>query len=110
MTDAAFDFDRLIDRRSLPSEKWGRYAGRDVLPLWVADMDFAAPPAVLDALHRRIDHGVFGYTDAWPSLIDAVVEGLQRDHGWTIDPDWLVWLPGVVAGFNLACAIAGQVL
>ena len=108
MTDAAFDFDRLIDRRSLPSEKWGRYAGRDVLPLWVADMDFAAPPAVLDALHRRIDHGVFGYTDAWPSLIDAVVEGLQRDHGWTIDPDWLVWLPGVVAGFNLACAIAGE--
>ena len=108
MTDAAFDFDRLIDRRSLPSEKWGRYAGREVLPLWVADMDFAAPPAVLDALHRRIDHGVFGYTDAWPSLIDAVVEGLQRDHGWTIDPDWLVWLPGVVAGFNLACAIAGQ--
>ena len=104
----AFDFDRLIDRRSLPSEKWGRYAGRDVLPLWVADMDFAAPPAVLDALHRRIDHGVFGYTDAWPSLIDAVIEGVRRDHGWTIDPDWLVWLPGVVAGFNLACAIAGE--
>lgn len=104
---SAFDFDRLIDRRSLPSEKWGRYAGRDVLPLWVADMDFAAPPAVLEALHRRIDHGVFGYTDAWPALIDAVVDGLQRDHGWTIQPDWLVWLPGVVAGFNLACAVAG---
>ena len=108
MTAPALDFDRLIDRRSLPSEKWGRYAGRDVLPLWVADMDFAAPPAVLDALHRRIDHGVFGYTDAWPSLIEAVVAGLQRDHGWTIQPDWLVWLPGVVAGFNLACAIAGE--
>ncbi|MGD9869744.1 MAG: MalY/PatB family protein, partial [Thauera sp.] len=75
---------------------------------WVADMDFAAPPAVLDALHRRIDHGVFGYTDAWPSLIDAVIEGLQRDHGWIIDPDWLVWLPGVVAGFNLACTLAGE--
>lgn len=108
MTAPAFDFDRLIDRRSLPSEKWGRYAGRDVLPLWVADMDFAAPPAVIEALHRRIDHGVFGYTEAWPSLIDAVVEGLRRDHGWAIQPDWLVWLPGVVAGFNLACAIAGQ--
>ena len=108
MTDALFDFDRLIDRRSLPSEKWGRYAGRDVLPLWVADMDFAAPPAVIEALHRRIDHGVFGYTDAWPALEQAVVEGLRRDHGWTIQPDWLVWLPGVVAGFNLACAIAGE--
>ena len=108
MTDAAFDFDRIIDRRRLPSEKWGRYAGRDVLPLWVADMDFAAPPAVIEALHRRIDHGVFGYTDAWPSLREAVVDGLQRDHGWAIEADWLVWLPGVVAGFNLACAIAGE--
>ena len=108
MTDAAFDFDRLIDRRSLPSEKWGRYAGRDVLPLWVADMDFAAPPAVIDALHRRIDHGVFGYTDAWPALEQAVVEGVRRDHGWTIEADWLVWLPGVVTGFNLACSLAGQ--
>lgn len=108
MIAPAFDFDRPIDRRSLPSEKWGRYAGRDVLPLWVADMDFAAPPAVIEALHRRIDHGVFGYTDAWPSLVEAVVDGLQRDHGWAIQPDWLVWLPGVVAGFNLACAIAGE--
>ncbi len=105
---AAFDFDRVIDRRSLPGDKWGRYAGRDVLPLWVADMDFAAPRQVLEALHARIDHGVFGYTAAWPSLVEAVVEGLRRDHDWTIDPDWLVWLPGVVTGFNLACAIAGE--
>lgn len=108
MTAPAFDFDRIIDRRSLPGEKWGRYAGRDVLPLWVADMDFAAPPAVIDALRRRIDHGVFGYTDAWPSLAEAVVEALHRDHDWTIGPDWLVWLPGVVTGFNLACRIAGE--
>ncbi|HRA80344.1 MAG TPA: PatB family C-S lyase [Thauera sp.] len=103
-----FDFDRIIDRRGVPSEKWGRYAGRDVLPLWVADMDFAAPPVIIEALHRRIDHGVFGYTEAWPTLVEAVIEGLQRDHGWTIEPDWLVWLPGVVSGFNLACAIAGE--
>ena len=104
----AFDFDHIIDRSALPSEKWGRYAGRDVLPLWVADMDFAAPPVVIDALQRRIAHGVFGYTEAWPSLVEAVVEGLQRDHAWTVEPDWLVWLPGVVSGFNLACAIAGE--
>ena len=105
---ADFDFDRIIDRRALPGEKWGRYADRDVLPLWVADMDFAAPPAIIDALHARIDHRVFGYTDAWPSLVEAVVDGLQRDHQWRIEPDWLVWLPGVVAGFNLACLIAGE--
>lgn len=108
MSAEVFDFDRVIDRRALPGEKWGRYAGRDVLPLWVADMDFAAPPAVLAALHARVEHGVFGYTDAWPGLVEAVVGGLQRDHGWTIDPAWLVWLPGVVTGFNVACQIAGE--
>ncbi|HJV24985.1 MAG TPA: PatB family C-S lyase [Aromatoleum sp.] len=105
---SAFDFDRTPDRRNVPGEKWGRYAGRDILPMWVADMDFAAPPAVLDALHRRIDHGVLGYTDAWPSLVEAVVEGIARDHDWRIEPDWLVWLPGVVTGFNIACRAVGE--
>lgn len=101
-----FDFDRIIDRRGLPGEKWGRYAGRDVLPLWVADMDFAAPPEVLAALQARLDHGVFGYTYAWPSLEQAVIDGLARDHDWRIEADWLVWLPGVVTGLNLACRSA----
>ncbi|MDR2689107.1 MAG: PatB family C-S lyase [Azoarcus sp.] len=102
-----FDFDGHPDRRMVPGEKWGRYAGRDILPLWVADMDFPAPPAVLAALSARIEHGIFGYTHPWPSLIDAVVDGIARDHGWQIEPDWLVWLPGVVTGFNLACRAAG---
>ncbi len=103
-----FDFDRRIDRGSLPGEKWGRYAGRDILPLWVADMDFAAPAAVTDALKARIDHGVFGYTDPWPGLVEAVIEGIARDHGWRIEPDWLVWLPGVVSGLNIACQASGE--
>jgi len=103
-----FDFDRQPDRRAVPGEKWGRYAGRDVLPLWVADMDFTAPPAVLEALRERLDHGIFGYTDAWPSLLEAVIAGLARDHGWQIEPEWLVWLPGVVTGFNLACRAVGK--
>lgn len=103
-----FDFDRQPDRSSVPGEKWGRYAGRDVLPLWVADMDFTAPPPVLDALRARLDHGVFGYTDAGPTLAEAVVEGLARDHDWRIEADWLVWLPGVVTGFNLACRVVGE--
>lgn len=97
------NFDRIIDRRSITGDKWGRYAGRDILPLWVADMDFAAPQEVLSALQRRVQHGVFGYTHPWPSLTDAVIDGIERDHDWRIDPDWLVWLPGVVTGLNLAC-------
>jgi cystathionine beta-lyase len=107
MSPPCFDFDTPIDRRALPGDKWGRYAGRDVLPLWVADMDFAAPPAIVDALERRIAHGVFGYTEAWPALVEAVVAGIARDHAWHVEPEWLVWLPGVVSGFNLACQLAG---
>jgi cysteine-S-conjugate beta-lyase len=103
-----FDFDQIIDRNGSHSEKWDKYAGRDVLPLWVADMDFAAAPQIIDALKARLEHGVLGYTGVWPSLTEAVVEGIARDHHWRIDPSWLVWLPGVVTGFNLACAIAGD--
>ena len=102
------DFDNVIDRRSLPGEKWGRYADRDVLPLWVADMDFAAPAAVTEALRQRIAHPVFGYTEPWPSLLQAVMEGVERDHGWHIDPDWVIWLPGVISGFNLACLVGAD--
>lgn len=104
----AFDFDTVIDRRGVPGEKWDRYAGRDVIPMWVADMDFAAPPAVLTAVGRRLEHGVFGYTDPWPGLLRTVAEALARDHGWAVEPDWITFLPGVVAGFNAACRIAGD--
>lgn len=104
-------FDAPIDRRNSDSIKWGKYAGRDILPLWVADMDFAAPPAVLDALHRRIEHGVFGYGGPWPSLTESVLAHLADEYDWRIEPEWLVWLPGLVSGLNVACrAITGEVL
>lgn len=99
----AFDFDHPPERRGTDSVKWGRYAGRDVLPLWVADMDFAAPPAVLDALRRRVDHGVLGYAEPGPSLVAAVVDHLAAEYRWTVDPGWIVWLPGLVTGLNVAC-------
>ena len=102
-----FDFDRVIDRRNGDATKWNKYAGRDVLPLWVADMDFAAPPVVLDALRSRIDHGVFGYGQPWPSLVEAVQAHLEREYGWRTRPEWLVWLPGLVAGLEVACRAVG---
>ena len=106
-----FDFDTVIDRRGGDSLKWNKYAGRDILPLWVADMDFAAPPAVIGALQRRITQGCFGYGKPWPGLMDAVIGYLQRRYGWEVSPEWLVWLPGLVTGINTACrAVEGGVI
>ena len=103
----AFDFDHAPDRRGGDSIKWSRYAGRDILPLWVADLDFAVAPEILAALHRRIDHGVFGYGGPWPSLVEAVQEHLRSEYAWTVEADWLVWLPGLVTGLNVACRAVG---
>lgn len=102
-----FDFDTPVERRGGDSIKWNRYAGRDVIPMWVADMDFAAPPAVLDAIRHRVDHGVFGYAAPWPSLLEAVQNHLLRHYDWRIETDWIVWLPGVVAALNVACRSVG---
>jgi len=102
-----FDFDRPPDRRGGDSIKWNRYAGQDVLPLWVADMDFAVAPAIEEALRRRVDHGVFGYAGPWPSLVEAVRSHLEAEYAWSIDPAWLVWLPGLVTGLHVACRAVG---
>ncbi len=98
-----FDFDTVLDLTGGDSMKWNRYIGRDILPLWVADMDFAAPPAVIEALRRRVERGVFGYGGPWPSLVDAVQEHLESEYDWRIEADWIVWLPGLVTGINAAC-------
>ena len=88
-------FDRVIDRTGTGSEKWERYAGRDVLPMWVADMDFETAPVVVEALERRARHGVFGYTVPDKSAREAVVAHCADRHGWAIDPAWLLFFPGV---------------
>ncbi len=103
-----FDFDTVIDRAASDSRKWRKFAGRDILPLWIADMDFATAPAIRDALHRRVDQGVFGYGAAMPSLTDAVVDYCADQYGWNIDPAWIVWLPGLVTGLNLAAGAFGE--
>lgn len=119
-----FDFDALVERAGSDSVKWAKYAdfggsrdlSRDsadarsdpaVIPLWVADMDFAAPPPVLAALRQRIDHGVFGYNQPTASQTAAVVAYMERKFDWEIDPGWIVWLPGLVSGLNVACRAVG---
>ena len=108
MSAQQYDFDTPVDRSKTGSEKWDKYAGRDIIPLWVADMDFRSPPAVIAALHARIEHGVFGYTHPPQGLIVAVLEHLERDFGWRVEPEWLVWLPGLVCGLNVLCRAVGE--
>lgn len=102
------DFSIPVDRRGTDSKKWQKYQGQDILPLWVADTDFRSPEAVMQALHQRVEHGVFGYADATPGVVEATCEWLQRRHHWTIEPDWLVWIPGLVTGINVSCRAVAQ--
>ncbi|HEY6966651.1 MAG TPA: PatB family C-S lyase [Burkholderiales bacterium] len=97
----AYDFDEPIERRGSWSARWERY-GAEVIPLWVADTDFRAPPAVRQALARRVEHGVFGYNVPPAPLRDALIERLRRLYGWRVEPDWVVFVSGVVPGLHLA--------
>jgi cystathionine beta-lyase len=102
------------DRRGTGSEKWNRWAGlrtadgREILPVWVADMDFRAPAEVLDAIHARVDHAIFGYTEDPPGFAPALAAHLERLHGWRIDPESVVGTPGVVTGLALAARLLSQ--
>ena len=104
-----YDFDSTVDRHNTGSIKWDKYQGRDIIPMWVADMDFNSPPAVIKALHERVEHGVFGYTPKPPAtLVDTVLSRLAHEYDWQVDPDWLVWLPGLVCGLNVVSRAIGE--
>ena len=102
----AYGFDVPVDRAGTASTKWSRYAP-DVLPFWVADMDFKAPPGLLAAVAERLAHGVLGYTDTPEPAQAAFIRWLNRRYGWAVPAEWLIWLPGVVPGMNLAGHAAG---
>jgi cystathionine beta-lyase len=95
-----YDFDSIIDRRGTSSLKWDfeeKFTGaRDLLPLWVADMDFKAPPEIVEAIQRRVDHGVFGYTLEPESWFEAAAAWQERRHGWSVRREWMIASPGVI--------------
>ncbi len=97
-----YNFDISPERRHTESVKWNKY-DPDVLPMWVADMDFVSPEPVVRALRERVEHGVFGYPRDMPELNQVIVERMQALHGWHIAPEDVVLIPGVVTGFTLAC-------
>lgn len=103
-----YDFDELIDRTNTDSFKWDKYKDRDIIPLWVADMDFKAAPPILKALEDVTKQGVIGYWHAPDELADVIVKRLDERHNWKIEKDWIVYLPGLVPGLTLSCMIVGN--
>lgn len=101
------DLDQYIDRQSTDSVKWSAYDS-DVLPLWVADMDFPAPEPVIRALRERVDHGIFGYAMAPEGLREVFQERLTRLYGWQVEKEAILFTPGVVSAFHVACRAVGR--
>jgi len=98
-----YDFETVPNRANTGSLKWNKYADTDVIPLWVADMDFTAAPEILAALHERVEHGVIGYTHPTPDALEATIAYLERVHGLSAAPEHLFWMPGMVPALNLLC-------
>jgi cystathionine beta-lyase len=101
------NLDTCYDRRNSDSAKWGRY-DPDVVPLWVADMDFLSAEPVLRALHARIEHGIFGYCMPPTELVDVIQARLERLYNWKVAAEAILFMPGVVTGFNMVCHMAGD--
>ncbi len=103
-----FDFDELVERHGTSSMKWDKYGSREIIPMWLADMDFRSPPQILRAIEKRTAHGIFGYTLPPQELNRLIVSMLEDTYDWSVDPEWLVWLPGLVTGLNVSCRTVGQ--
>ena len=101
-------FKTCPDRRQTASLKWEKYRGTDILPMWVADMDFQVAPPIRKALEKRLTHPVFGYTVGTDTTARIVCDKLKADYDWHVDPDWIVWTPGVVPALWASCAAVGE--
>src|SRR5687767_14273729 len=100
-------FDEVPDRRHSDSSKWNFY-DEDILPLWVADMDFASPKPVIDALHQLVDHGIFGYGQEPLRLRELICARMENIAGWHITPEQIIFLPGLVSGLNVVARASGE--
>ena len=103
-----YDFDELLERHGTSSMKWDKYKSPEIIPMWLADMDFRSPPQIIRAIEERTAHGIFGYTLPPRELNLLIVSMLEESYNWSIDPEWLVWLPGLVSGLNICCRTVGR--
>ncbi len=101
-----YDFDRIIDRSGTNALKYSvlkeRYGRDDLLPLWVADMDFETPDFITDALRKRLDHSLFGYTSVPAELWDTIAKWVEGHHAWKVKKEWITYIPGVMKGVGSA--------
>lgn len=102
------DFDKIIERRNTGSIKWDRYKGKDVIAMWIADMDFQSPLPIRQALRDYAENAIFGYTTNTDEINDVVIKRLKKLYNWEVDPSWIVWMPGLVPALNISCMIAGD--
>ena len=107
-----YSFDKIVDRRSSGDLKHGvlqeRYGRSDLLPLWVADMDFETPPFITEALRQRLDHSLFGYTVVPEELWDVIIQWTLEHHGWQVQHEWLTYIPGIVKGIGMAINVFSE--
>lgn len=107
-----YNFDKKIDRKNTDSIKWNNlkdaYGSEDLLPMWVADMDFESPKEVIDALKDRVEHGVFGYPFIGEEVYRSIINWIKKRYNWDIKKEWIVFTPGVVAGLNIAIKEIGK--
>lgn len=95
-----YDFDEIVNRRGTNSVKWDEAKEEGVIPMWVADMDFKAAPCILDALKKRVEHGVFGYTIVPENYYESIISWFERRHQWHIERDWIIYTSGVVPAIS----------
>ena len=95
-----YNFDEIVPRTGTNSYKWDSAVGTDVLPMWVADMDFRTAPVIIEALRQRVEHGIFGYTQVPDAYYEAVTGWFERRHGWQIRKEWMIYTSGVVPAIS----------
>ena len=100
-----YDFDSIVERKHTHSTKWLKFSDPNIIPMWIADMDFACPKEITDPMRERVDQGIFGYTDTPDELTQILKERIKLRSGWDIEEEWVVWVPGAVVALNLACKV-----
>ncbi len=101
-----YDFDSIVERKHTHSTKWLKFSDPNIIPMWIADMDFACPKEITDPMRERVDQGIFGYTDTPDELTQILKDRIKLRSGWDIEEEWVVWVPGAVVALNLACKTA----